>query len=289
MRKIFIIAATVIAFCNATAQVKVGSNPNTIDDRSILELESNGLGVLLTRLTMAQRDAQTGWQVGHLIFNVTDSCFQFYNGVSWECVTSTSKSMSVIELPRRDSTSIVGISNVVRGTIVYNTTKRCLQYYSASGWVCIDPSALRQATGGGGKADLLENCGCGDAVTVVGGTSSSPTNLATAMNSYCGIICATGNSGSNTHYFRLPNPASYAGKFFCMRNQINGTASTTIYFLTPTGMSNPTNRLASLHWKKDLKDTNIVGQIFIEDPSKSNMMLMKWFSNGTYWFMATGY
>ncbi len=70
------------------AQVKIGDNETTISDASLLELESTDKGVLLPRLTTAQRDAQTNWEAGHFIYNSTDSCIQEYDGSKWECLIS---------------------------------------------------------------------------------------------------------------------------------------------------------------------------------------------------------
>jgi len=70
----------------AYAQTKVGDNVLNIDPASILELESNSRGFLPSRMTTAQRDAQTEWDQAHIIFNTTDDCLQIYTGVTWECL-----------------------------------------------------------------------------------------------------------------------------------------------------------------------------------------------------------
>ena len=52
----------------------------------MLEVESDSSGILPPRLTTAQRDAQTGWDESHFIYNTTDNCLQIYNGTSWDCL-----------------------------------------------------------------------------------------------------------------------------------------------------------------------------------------------------------
>ncbi|MBO6518385.1 MAG: tail fiber domain-containing protein [Bacteroidia bacterium] len=72
------------------AQVKLGNNHSTIDDRSLLEMESSDKALMLPRLTTAQRDGQTGWKAGHVIYNTTDSCIATFDGVTWRCLDSVS-------------------------------------------------------------------------------------------------------------------------------------------------------------------------------------------------------
>jgi hypothetical protein len=89
MKKMFQKALTLILIVlalNTNAQIKVGDNPTNIDPRSVLEIESNSKALYLPRLTNAQRDAQTGWKSGMFIYNITDSCIQYYNGLIWNCL-----------------------------------------------------------------------------------------------------------------------------------------------------------------------------------------------------------
>ena len=85
LRTILIFAACMLLYAVAHAQTKVGDNTLSIDDASILELESTSKGFLPSRLTSVQRDAQAGWEQGHIIYNTTDSCLQIYSGSAWDC------------------------------------------------------------------------------------------------------------------------------------------------------------------------------------------------------------
>ncbi len=67
------------------SQVKVGLNPLVIDDASLIEIESTSKGFLPSRMTSAQRDLQPSWEQGHIIYNLTDSCLQIYDGAQWDC------------------------------------------------------------------------------------------------------------------------------------------------------------------------------------------------------------
>ena len=76
----------VLVVTSAQAQVKVGTNPTTIDARSILELESDNQALYLPRLTTTELGAVTGWQEGMVVYNTTDDCIQIFNGTTWNCV-----------------------------------------------------------------------------------------------------------------------------------------------------------------------------------------------------------
>jgi hypothetical protein len=68
---------------NATAQLKVGDNPNTISSSSVLEMESTNKGMLVPRMSTAQRTAIVAPALGLLVYdNVTNSFWQF-NGTVW--------------------------------------------------------------------------------------------------------------------------------------------------------------------------------------------------------------
>lgn len=87
-KNIFLIFSFFIFFIKgASAQVKVGSNPTTINPSAVLEVESTNKGFLPPRLTTAQRDAIANPAVGLIIFNTSTNCLNFYVGPNWyeEC------------------------------------------------------------------------------------------------------------------------------------------------------------------------------------------------------------
>lgn len=86
LRTIILISAILLCLTNVYGQFKVGDNTLVVDSASVLELESTNKGFLPSRLTTAQRDAQTRWKLGHIIYNKTDSCLQLFNGTSWDCL-----------------------------------------------------------------------------------------------------------------------------------------------------------------------------------------------------------
>ena len=89
MKKI-LFSILVLAGITATAQVKVGTNPTTIDNASMLELEGTTKGFLPTRMTTAQRDAIASPPKGLVLYNTTLDCLQINKGTApsptWECI-----------------------------------------------------------------------------------------------------------------------------------------------------------------------------------------------------------
>jgi trimeric autotransporter adhesin len=84
LKLLSIIIATLFA-TNVHAQLKIGDNPNTIFASSALEIESTDKGVLIPRMTKAQKNTIVTPSTGLLVFqNAPDSVgFHYYNGTQW--------------------------------------------------------------------------------------------------------------------------------------------------------------------------------------------------------------
>lgn len=90
--KVILILFNVLLYTSICfSQLKVGDNVDNINPASVLELESTDQGILLPRLTTPQRNAQNSWAEGHVIYNTTDSCFQFFDGNIWDCMVGQSE------------------------------------------------------------------------------------------------------------------------------------------------------------------------------------------------------
>ncbi|MBL8031838.1 MAG: FG-GAP repeat protein, partial [Candidatus Doudnabacteria bacterium] len=61
------------------AQVKVGDNPTALDPNAVLEMESTTKGMMLPRMTAAQRDAISNPSNSMLIYNSTEGCINIYS------------------------------------------------------------------------------------------------------------------------------------------------------------------------------------------------------------------
>ncbi|MDO1513204.1 hypothetical protein Q2T41_11105 [Maribacter confluentis] len=91
-----LIASFTISTCSF-AQMKIGDNASTIDNASILELESTTKALVLTRVTTAQMNEINPLN-GALIYNTDAQCVFQYNGTSWQNLcNTTSGSLSIID------------------------------------------------------------------------------------------------------------------------------------------------------------------------------------------------
>lgn len=63
------------------AQVGIGTQ--TPDNTAALEISSNSKGVLVPRLTAAERDAIFSPAAGLIIYNKTTNTLNFFNGAKW--------------------------------------------------------------------------------------------------------------------------------------------------------------------------------------------------------------
>jgi len=83
----------------------VGINTNTPDESALLELNSSESGFLPPRLTQAQRDAITSPATGLIIYNLSENCINYYDGVLWLslCGSSGSSSITIDTQPTNES------------------------------------------------------------------------------------------------------------------------------------------------------------------------------------------
>jgi hypothetical protein len=112
---------------NLFSQNNVGIGTLQPDSSAILHLESFTKGFLPPRLTTAQRDNINNPKEGLMVFNVTDSIMQYYNGFCWlntyqencyECYmnASLSDSSGIIDRTVSNNISLVITINQIAGT-----------------------------------------------------------------------------------------------------------------------------------------------------------------------------
>ncbi len=88
----------VLLFSNicAHAQVKIGNNPNTINAASILEIEDTNRGILIPRMTTAQRNAISSPPNGLQVYNTTTSTMDVFRSNRWESTAYSNPNESLI-------------------------------------------------------------------------------------------------------------------------------------------------------------------------------------------------
>jgi len=107
MKKILLLLAILIT-TNVFAQVKIGENPQDIDQNSVLELESTTKTLVVTRITTAQMNAITPLE-GAIAYNTDEDCLFQYNNNAWN-------SLCVDVMANETVTSIVSNND---GTFTY--------------------------------------------------------------------------------------------------------------------------------------------------------------------------
>ncbi len=87
--KQFFLLGCLLLSSASIAQVKIGNNPTSVDPSAVFEIESTSKGVLVSRMTNAQRDAIATPANGLLIFNLSNNNFEVYKTscACWVTVT----------------------------------------------------------------------------------------------------------------------------------------------------------------------------------------------------------
>lgn len=85
MRRIFILLIGLFAITHAIGQgFAINTDGTTANTSSMLDVKSINKGVLLPRLTTAERNAIPLPANGLIVYNTTDNEFNYYNGSSWQ-------------------------------------------------------------------------------------------------------------------------------------------------------------------------------------------------------------
>ena len=101
MKKLFL-AITIFFALNATAQsVAINIDGSTADPSAILDLKSTNQGVLVPRMTAAQRGLITTPATGLMIYQTDGTAgFYFYNGTAWSSLNGNTPSNVVLAVTK---------------------------------------------------------------------------------------------------------------------------------------------------------------------------------------------
>jgi hypothetical protein len=93
MKQVFTFLAAVVL--TATTYAQVGLGTTTPDASAALDITSTTKGLLIPRMTTAQRDAISSAATGLMVYQTDGTAgFYYYNGSSWNEVTSVSSSVT---------------------------------------------------------------------------------------------------------------------------------------------------------------------------------------------------
>jgi len=164
------------------AQNNVGIGTTTPDPASILELKSPNQGLLVPRMSTAQRLAITTPKDGLLVYDTNLECFYYYNG-------STTLWVSLCSAGPAGATGATGATGAIGTSGVAGAT-------GATG-----PAGITGATGAAGATGPTGPSGVAGLIGATGSTGATgPTGIA-------GIIGPTGATGLNG----LPGVAGTTG------------------------------------------------------------------------------
>ena len=138
--QLFYFGILVVVSTAATAQVvsqKIGNNPTVINTSAVLEIESTTKGVLLPRMTTAQRTSIVSPASGLQVFDTFTNSYWYYNGTIW-LNTSNNSYIPTAQYPTFDASG----NNLLNGAlwVGYDVTAGVWKYNKqASGRGLIDP------------------------------------------------------------------------------------------------------------------------------------------------------
>lgn len=122
---------------------QVGINTTNPDLSAALDIKSTTQGLLMPRMTEAQRDAIVAPAPGLFIYNLDVNCFQFYKGTSWSkclsevqsnklvCSTANANGVSVVGTPIQPSNTL-SLDVIVNSPDTYTFTTNTVNGYSFS-------------------------------------------------------------------------------------------------------------------------------------------------------------
>ncbi|GIV43672.1 MAG: hypothetical protein KatS3mg035_0795 [Bacteroidia bacterium] len=91
MKKVFIVTSILMGFisysCTFSQNVGINTTGTPPDNSALLDVDANGMspkkGLLIPRMTTAERNAIPSPATSLLIFNTTTGCFEFWDGSNW--------------------------------------------------------------------------------------------------------------------------------------------------------------------------------------------------------------
>ncbi len=117
MKTFIIKLGLILLSINAFSQV--GINTTTPDASSMLEISSNSKGVLIPRMTQAERDAIASPATGLLIYQVNNtSGFYYFDGSTWQLLSNASTNIERINDLTDGKTDIYGNTSVSGSTFL---------------------------------------------------------------------------------------------------------------------------------------------------------------------------
>lgn len=194
---------------------RLGIGTTSPASTSILDITSTTKGILIPRMTLAQRDAITSPATGLQIYNTNSNVFQYYNGSSWTNVGGT----GVTDLTFSGSSSPITL-NSSTGTDVTFTAGTNVNFSQAGNNLTINSTAM---------ANPMTTLGD----VIYGGASGTPTRLAGNTIAQRKFLTQTGTgSASAAPEWYFFDESAYVNRYGESNGQViygGNAANTNIY------------------------------------------------------------
>ncbi|MCB9307928.1 MAG: SBBP repeat-containing protein, partial [Lewinellaceae bacterium] len=168
------IAAILFFFSSITtalfSQISINQDNSTPDPSAMLDIKSSDKGMLIPRMTTAQRDAIASPAAGLIIYNTQDSCFNYFTGTTW--VKDCGRSLTADQKPAfigqaggidseqgygiaADAAGNIYVTGAFRGTATFDSQTLSSSGNSDAFVVKYDPTGnvLWAIAGGGSGSD----------------------------------------------------------------------------------------------------------------------------------------
>ncbi len=95
--KIKLLVIFIFSFILSHGQMAINTNGNTAHATAMLDVAGTGKGVLIPRMTAAQRDAIAAPATGLLVYVTDDNLFYYFNGTQWNKLSDAQKINDLID------------------------------------------------------------------------------------------------------------------------------------------------------------------------------------------------
>jgi len=201
---------------------KLGVGINTPNSSAKLQVDSTTEGVLVPRMTTAQRLAIVSPSTGLLVYDISDNAFWYFDGNFWTCLSGIYKSVNISTL---SSTSNVTLTNITGMEVsVINGKSYLIEAYLLFRSVATATGiALSVGTTGASGTIFAQ-------IHIPVGANGTAGELQGQMTSFSSVVIGTGVQTANTTYI-----ARITGIFTCttsgtiypqFRSEINGSSVT---------------------------------------------------------------
>ena len=255
---------------NLISQVAVNTSGEAADGSAMLDVSSTDKGILIPRLTKAERDAITvsSERIGLLIYQTDNTPgFYFYNGSAWVVVGDGATSINSLYDGVSDGNSVflgAGAGDNDDGTTNYNTgtgifaLKEVIggDYNSAFGTEALRDLETGKYNVGFGRASLLQNIAGNYNVALGANAGYSLTGSGNILIGYnAGFDETAINNKLFIHNSHISTPLIY-GEFDNSLLRINGTLDINNAYQLPTidgtvGQTFKTDGSGILTWSDD--------------------------------------